>query len=66
MNNFKSRFKFLGGRRNTKLEHVSKDLVCGMASTDGIDFVYTGIKYSFCSDYCRQQFQKNPEDYIIK
>ena len=66
MNNFRSGLKFLGGRSNNKSGRSSKDLVCGMASTDGIDFVYAGIKYSFCSDYCRQQFQQNPEDYIAK
>ncbi len=66
MNSFKSKFKFLGGRSNNKSDRISRDLVCGMASSDGIDFVHMGIKYSFCSDYCRQQFQQNPENYIGK
>jgi YHS domain-containing protein len=47
---------------------VSKDLVCGMrpAEGEGVDFIHKGIKYFFCSDHCRQRFEKDPEAYIAK
>ncbi len=28
--------------------------------------VHEGVKYSFCSDYCKQQFEKNPKAFITK
>lgn len=41
------------------------DPVCGMeASSNLFKADYQGKSYYFCSDYCRQQFEKNPEDYI--
>lgn len=43
-----------------------KDPVCGMFSTDEITLEYQGNMYAFCSDHCRQQFQKEPEIYIEK
>jgi len=43
------------------------DPVCGMeASSDLFKADCQGKSYYFCSDYCRQQFEKNPEDYISK
>lgn len=66
MFNIKSFFKFWKNDGSKTPIRVSKDPVCGMKATDGIDFVYGGIKYSFCSDHCQQQFAKNPEAYIIK
>lgn len=43
-----------------------KDPVCGMRATDDITLEYQGEMYAFCSDHCRQQFQKEPEIYIAK
>jgi Cu+-exporting ATPase len=48
---------------------MSKDPVCGMdvnesqakAKTD-----YKGQTYYFCSDSCKQKFEKNPQQYAKK
>lgn len=66
MINIKSIFKFWKGKDGKKPTRVSKDPVCGMEPTEGIDLTYEDIKYSFCSDHCKQQFEKNPESYITK
>lgn len=66
MFNIKSFFKFKKNDGSEKPIHISKDPVCEMKPTDGIDFIYNGIKYSFCSNYCKQEFEKDPETYIIK
>ncbi len=66
MINIKSIFKFWKNKDDKKSIRVSKDPVCGMRPTDGIDFMHENIKYSFCSGHCQQQFAKNPEAYIIK
>ena len=43
------------------------DPICGMeASSDVFTTEYGGKNYYFCSDHCKQQFDKNPETYIIK
>ncbi len=44
----------------------SRDPVCGMRASEGIVVVYKGQSYSFCSDHCKQQFEKDPEAYIAK
>lgn len=52
-----------------KIESSNKsniDPVCGMRPTEGISFIYKGIKYSFCSDHCKRQFEQDPENYIAK
>ncbi len=47
-----------------------KDPVCGMevdaaqAKTSGMAIEYSGRTYYFCSEDCRQKFDKNPEIYI--
>ena len=66
MINIKSIFKFWKDRDGKKLIRVFKDPVCGMRATNDIDFVHEGIKYSFCSDHCRQQFQQDPKKYLSK
>ncbi|HEY4479820.1 MAG TPA: hypothetical protein VI981_05740 [Candidatus Paceibacterota bacterium] len=66
MINIKSVFKFWKDKGGKNQIHVSKDPVCGMRSTEGIDFIHRSVKYSFCSDHCRQRFEKNPEIYITK
>ena len=46
-------------------DHV--DPVCGMkASGDLLKADYLGKSYFFCSDHCKQQFEKDPETYILK
>ena len=43
------------------------DPVCGMeASNDLLKTYYQGKDYYFCSEHCKQEFEKNPEDYILK
>jgi YHS domain-containing protein len=44
------------------------DPVCGMtvAAGDGYDRVYEGWEYRFCSKSCLEQFESNPERYIIR
>lgn len=43
------------------------DPVCGMeASGDLFKADYQSKSYYFCSDYCRQQFEKDPEAYVSK
>jgi len=43
------------------------DPVCGMeASSDLFKTDYQGQDYYFCSYYCKEQFAKNPESYILK
>ncbi len=66
MINLKSIFKFGKDKDGKNPIRVSKDPVCGIKSTQGIDFIYEDIKYSFCSDHCKQQFEKDPEAYIVK
>ena len=41
------------------------DPICGMHANEKISFEYKGQTYFFCSDHCRQQFQKEPERYIV-
>ncbi len=66
MINLKSMFKFWKEKDGKKPIHISKDPVCEMRPTEGIDFTHENIKYSFCSDHCKQQFEKGPEAYITK
>ena len=40
------------------------DPVCGMESSgDLFSGAYNAKDYYFCSDYCKQQFEKDPEKY---
>ena len=66
MINIKSMFKFWKDRDGKKPIRVSKDPVCGMTPTEGIDFIHEGVKYLFCSDHCKQQFEKDPTAFITK
>jgi membrane fusion protein, copper/silver efflux system len=51
---------------------VHKDPVCGMEVEEGASnpagrvIEYRGKKYYFCSDTCKQEFEKNPERYAAK
>jgi Cu+-exporting ATPase len=45
---------------------MTTDPVCGMRVDENnakSSSQYQGKTYSFCSDECRQQFEKNPEQY---
>lgn len=54
--------------KKNKTDHpgqdVKKDPVCGMLGSEAIIVAYKGKNYYFCSDYCKKQFQINPEDFI--
>lgn len=43
-----------------------KDLVCGMevSETVGYSLVFEGKKYIFCSQGCRAEFKRRPQDYL--
>ena len=43
-----------------------RDPVCGMRATSGIAYTYNGETYAFCSEYCKEQFKKDPRTYITK
>lgn len=43
-----------------------QDPVCGMRASENITLVYQGQIYSFCSDHCKQQFEKDPKTYATK
>jgi Cu(I)/Ag(I) efflux system membrane fusion protein len=51
---------------------VSKDPVCGLnvdeskAKSGGFQTVYKNQTYNFCSEGCKQHFDKNPERYAVK
>jgi YHS domain-containing protein len=45
---------------------MTKDPVCGMTVDEKnakAQTQFNGKTYSFCSDECRQKFDKNPEEY---
>jgi Cu+-exporting ATPase len=45
---------------------MMKDCVCGMELDDkkaGSSFNYKGKTYHFCSDECRDKFEKSPEKF---
>src|SRR4030042_1659153 len=45
---------------------VAKDPVCGMmVKEEGIKCDYQGQTYYFCSDFCRNLFEKDPERYAV-
>lgn len=41
-----------------------KDPVCGMIAKEELQYEYKGQLFYFCSNFCRNEFQKSPEDYI--
>ncbi|MCX6751218.1 MAG: YHS domain-containing protein [Candidatus Nomurabacteria bacterium] len=49
-------------KNNTKI-----DPVCGMkVSSDLLKTDYQGESYFFCAEHCKEQFDKDPEIYILK
>ncbi len=58
-----SRFGFIVKPKNKD----RLDPICGMeASSDFFKTNYQGKDYYFCSDHCKQQFEKDPKAYILK
>jgi glycogen phosphorylase len=41
-----------------------KDPVCGMIAKEELQYEYKGQLFSFCSNFCRNEFKKSPENYI--
>jgi membrane fusion protein, copper/silver efflux system len=58
--------------KTTRDEQKPKDPVCNMelnektARSMGLTVDYKGLTYYFCTEQCRQQFKKNPENYVEK
>jgi len=46
---------------------MAKDPICGMTVKEetGLKFDYKGQTYYFCSDFCRNLFEKDPEKYAV-
>ncbi len=42
---------------------MATDPVCGMKGKKEIEGEYNGKKYYFCSDHCREEFEKDPVKY---
>lgn len=44
------------------------DPFCGMRLENAVADVYSyrGAQYGFCSDYCKDEFAKDPEKYLTK
>ncbi len=57
---------------NLESARLVRDPVCSMvlvegrAKTSGRQVVYEGSTYSFCSDYCKGEFQKDPDRFLKK
>lgn len=43
-----------------------KDPVCGMIAKEELQYEYKGQLFYFCSKFCRNEFQKSPENYIVQ
>jgi len=50
------------------IESPRTDPVCGMAISDNDSYsrVYRGHEYRFCSRRCLDQFEKDPEIYLVE
>lgn len=59
-------FKFFKKTKDAADNKPLKDSVCGMRASDNITLKYKDRVYRFCSDHCKQKFEKNPECYIAK
>jgi len=46
---------------------MAKDLICGMTVKEekGLRLEYQGQTYYFCSDFCKNLFEKDPERYVL-
>ncbi len=45
---------------------VARDPICGMDVAMKRVVTYRGKVYAFCSDYCKETFEKNPEKYVVE
>jgi len=48
---------------------MDKDPVCGMAVSkedEAGTSEYQGKTYAFCSPVCKEQFDRNPQQYVMK
>ena len=44
---------------------MAKDPICGMTvKEEGVKCIHNGQTYYFCSDFCKNQFEKDPEKYL--
>ena len=62
-----SRLRLAGqGAVEPRKAAAEKDPVCGMDAepAEGRNIEYRGQHYSFCSDSCKQKFQKEPARYL--
>src|SRR4030067_3583833 len=46
---------------------MAKDPICGMTVKEetGLKFDYQGQTYYFCSEFCKNLFEKDPERYVV-
>lgn len=54
-------------KRGVSNQNETRDPVCGMkVNLDKTEFksTYQGKTYSFCSQQCKDTFDKNPQEYI--
>lgn len=42
---------------------MTKDPICGMVGKEELKYEYKGRIFYFCSNFCRNEFQKSPENY---
>jgi len=52
-----------------EVKYMTKDPVCGMNVDENnakAQTEFNGKTYSFCSDECRRQFEKSPEQYATR
>lgn len=59
-------FKFFKKTKDDDKNKPLQDLVCGMRASDNVMLEYKDRVCGFCSDHCKQQFEKDPERYIAK
>ncbi len=49
--------------KRSSRESKAIDPVCGMHASNDITAVYEGKTYVFCSEHCKQEFEKDPKTY---
>jgi YHS domain-containing protein len=55
--------------RNKEVSAMAKDPVCAMEVDDQTvkwTSTYEGKRYSFCSDGCKESFDKEPDRYLLE
>ena len=46
------------------MNKILRDLVCGMIAKEGFKYEYKGEVFCFCSEFCKNEFQKFPDKYL--